>query len=52
MISMKKTVLITGAAGFIGSHLCDFFISNNYRVIGIDNFIILLMDALSDIFII
>ena len=39
MISMKKTVLITGAAGFIGSHLCDFFISNNYRVIGIDNFI-------------
>jgi dTDP-glucose 4,6-dehydratase len=36
---MKKTVLITGAAGFIGSHLCDFFISKNYKVIGIDNLI-------------
>ena len=34
---MKKTVLITGAAGFIGSHLCDFFLSKNYKVIGIDN---------------
>ena len=34
---MKKTVLITGAAGFIGSHLCDYFISKNYSVIGIDN---------------
>ena len=36
---MKKTVLITGAAGFIGSHLCDFFLSKNYKVIGIDNLI-------------
>ena len=34
---MKKTVLITGAAGFIGSHLCDYFLSKNYSVIGIDN---------------
>ena len=33
-----KTILITGAAGFIGSHLCDFFLKNN-KVIGIDNFI-------------
>ncbi len=36
---MKKTVLITGAAGFLGSHLCDFFLSKNYTVIGIDNLI-------------
>ena len=36
---MKKTVLITGAAGFLGSHLCDYFISKNYKVLGIDNFI-------------
>ena len=36
---MKKTVLITGAAGFLGSHLCDYFVSKNYKVIGIDNFI-------------
>tara|TARA_B100001250_G_scaffold66509_1_gene52982 strand:- start:5120 stop:6061 length:942 start_codon:yes stop_codon:yes gene_type:complete len=36
---MIKTVLITGAAGFIGSHLCDFFLSKNYKVIGLDNLI-------------
>ena len=34
---MKKTVLITGAAGFIGSHICDFFTLKNYNVIGLDN---------------
>ena len=34
---MKKNILITGAAGFLGSHLCDFFISKNFNVIGIDN---------------
>ena len=36
---MKKTVLITGAAGFLGSHLCDYFLSKKYKVLGIDNFI-------------
>lgn len=35
---MKK-VLITGAAGFIGSHLCDRFIKEGWYVIGIDNFL-------------
>ncbi|MBK9257575.1 MAG: SDR family oxidoreductase [Saprospiraceae bacterium] len=35
---MKK-VLITGAAGFIGSHLCDRFIKEGYYVIGMDNLI-------------
>jgi dTDP-glucose 4,6-dehydratase len=34
-----KRVLITGAAGFIGSHLCDRFIHEGYEVIGIDNLI-------------
>ena len=34
---MKKTVIITGAAGFLGSHLCDHFLLKNYKVIGIDN---------------
>lgn len=32
-----KTVLITGAAGFIGSHLCDRFLAEGYNVIGMDN---------------
>ena len=36
---MNKTVLITGASGFLGSHLCDLFISKSYRVFGIDNLI-------------
>ena len=36
---MKKTVLITGAAGFLGSHLCDYFLCKNYKVLGIDNLI-------------
>lgn len=35
----SKTVLITGAAGFLGSHLCDRFISDGYSVIAMDNLI-------------
>lgn len=34
-----KRVLITGAAGFLGSHLCDKFIKNGYQVVGMDNLI-------------
>lgn len=34
-----KRILITGAAGFLGSHLCDRFIREGYRVIGMDNLI-------------
>lgn len=30
-------VLITGAAGFLGSHLCDRFINEDYQVVGMDN---------------
>ncbi|MEN3033405.1 MAG: UDP-glucuronic acid decarboxylase family protein [Aquificaceae bacterium] len=32
-------VLITGCAGFIGSHLCEMFISEGHNVIGMDNFL-------------
>ncbi|MEM8568673.1 MAG: UDP-glucuronic acid decarboxylase family protein [Bacteroidota bacterium] len=35
----KKTVLITGAAGFLGSHLCDRFIKEGFRVLAMDNLI-------------
>ncbi|MDQ0969223.1 dTDP-glucose 4,6-dehydratase [Flavobacterium sp. W4I14] len=35
----KKRILITGAAGFLGSHLCDRFIREDYHVIGMDNLI-------------
>jgi len=34
-----KRILITGAAGFLGSHLCDRFISEDYHVIAMDNLI-------------
>jgi dTDP-glucose 4,6-dehydratase len=36
---MSKRVLITGAAGFLGSHLCDRFIKDGYRVVAMDNLI-------------
>lgn len=39
MSQEKKRVLITGAAGFLGSHLCDKFVKEGYSVIGMDNFI-------------
>ncbi|MCR9182165.1 MAG: SDR family oxidoreductase [Flavobacteriaceae bacterium] len=35
----RGNVLITGAAGFLGSHLCDRFLKEGYRVIGMDNLI-------------
>lgn len=35
----RKRVLITGAAGFLGSHLCDYFMARDYHVIGMDNLI-------------
>jgi len=31
-------ILVTGAAGFIGSHVCENFVDSGYNVIGIDNF--------------
>ena len=36
---MSKRVLITGAAGFLGSHLCDKFLDEGYRVVAMDNLI-------------
>ena len=34
-----KTVLITGGAGFIGSHLCEFLLDKGYKVIAVDNLV-------------
>ncbi|HZF64926.1 MAG TPA: UDP-glucuronic acid decarboxylase family protein [Chitinophagaceae bacterium] len=36
---MSKRILITGGAGFLGSHLCDRFINEGYKVIAMDNLI-------------
>ena len=38
-MSTKKRVLITGGAGFLGSHLCDRFIKEGFSVIAMDNLI-------------
>ncbi len=43
---MKKTIVVTGGAGFLGSHLCDRFISEDFKVICVDN---LLTGALQNI---
>ncbi len=34
-----KTILVTGAAGFIGSHLCEFLLEKNYKIIALDNLV-------------
>lgn len=39
MEANSKRILITGAAGFLGSHLCDRFVNEGYQVIGMDNLI-------------
>ncbi|MEO9476956.1 MAG: UDP-glucuronic acid decarboxylase family protein [Cyclobacteriaceae bacterium] len=36
---MKKKVLITGGAGFLGSHLCDRFLAEGFHVVAMDNLI-------------
>ena len=42
-----KNVLITGAAGFLGSHLCDKFISEGFHVYGMDNLLTGSMDNIA-----
>ena len=34
-----KTAVVTGGAGFLGSHLTDRLLAEGYRVVGVDNFI-------------
>lgn len=38
MPDMKKTAVVTGGAGFIGSHLCERLVKDGYRVISLDNY--------------
>ncbi len=37
-IAMSKTILVTGAAGFIGSHLCERLVNEGHHVKGLDNY--------------
>ncbi|MGW1454296.1 UDP-glucuronic acid decarboxylase family protein [Salegentibacter agarivorans] len=47
---MAKRILITGAAGFLGSHLCDRFIKEGYEVIAMDNLITGDLKNIEDLF--
>lgn len=38
-MNTKKKVLITGGAGFLGSHLCDRFIKEGFKVVAMDNLV-------------
>lgn len=49
MEDRKKKVLVTGGAGFIGSHLCKYLIKKGYKVICIDNLITGSLANLEDI---
>jgi len=46
----KKTAVVTGGAGFLGSHLCDKLISEGYRVIAIDNLLTGNIENISHLF--
>ncbi len=45
-----KTALVTGAAGFLGSHLCDRLIAEGMRVIGMDNLLTGAMENIEHLF--
>ncbi|PIO47888.1 MAG: NAD-dependent dehydratase [[Chlorobium] sp. 445] len=49
-MSTQPITVITGAAGFLGSHLCDRFLQEGHKVIGIDNFITGNPDNLAHLF--
>src|SRR5689334_80736 len=46
-ISSRPTSVVTGAAGFLGSHLTDLLLSRGHKVIGIDNFVTGTVDNIS-----
>lgn len=45
-----QTIIIAGAAGFIGSHLCNHFLNNDYTVVAIDNLLTGNLENLSNFF--
>lgn len=48
-VRQQKVAVVTGAAGFLGSHLCDYLIGQGQRVIGLDNLITGNLDNISQL---
>lgn len=48
--NVQKRVLITGAAGFLGSHLCDKFLKEEFKVVGMDNLLTGNLDNIKHLF--
>ena len=46
----KKTAVVTGGAGFLGSHLCDKLIANGHKVVCIDNLLTGNMDNIAHLY--
>lgn len=46
--TMTQTIVVTGAAGFIGSHLCESLLSRGYRVVAVDNLSMGTLDNISN----
>lgn len=49
MNNKKSSALVTGGAGFIGSHLCKYLLKNSYKVICVDDLITGTLKNLEDI---
>ncbi len=47
---MKKTAVVTGGAGFLGSHLCEKLLSNDMRVVCLDNLLTGSLDNIEHLF--
>ncbi|MCS6966114.1 MAG: SDR family oxidoreductase [Candidatus Kapabacteria bacterium] len=50
MVSIRRRVVITGGAGFLGSHLCDRFLQEGYEVVCIDNLLTGTLDNIAHLF--
>ena len=46
-MSKKNTIIVTGGAGFVGSNLLDFLLKTKYKLISIDDYLLVLLKTIS-----